>query len=85
MQASSIVKLGQYEMLEALYDTVPEVLSELIRTAFIPKAVIIIVAIFLRLKHSVIAWLAGETWRNEVSPLTAGSMKPQPVRCLCPT
>jgi len=66
-QARQLVKLGQYEMLEALYDTVPEVLSELIRTAFIPKAGHqFIVADFSAIEARVIAWLAGETWRNEV-------------------
>ena len=66
-QARQLVKLGQYEMLEALYDTVPEVLSELIRTAFIPKASHqFIVADFSAIEARVIAWLAGETWRNEV-------------------
>lgn len=66
-QARQLVKLGQYEMLEALYDTVPEVLSDLIRTAFIPKdGHQFIVADFSAIEARVIAWLAGETWRNEV-------------------
>lgn len=66
-QARQLVKLGQYEMLETLYDTVPDVLSELIRTAFIPKAGCqFIVADFSAIEARVIAWFAGETWRNEV-------------------
>jgi DNA polymerase len=66
-QARGLVKLGQYDMLETLYDAVPEVLSELIRTAFIPKANCqFIVADFSAIEARVIAWLAGEVWRNEV-------------------
>jgi DNA polymerase len=66
-QARSLVKSGGFEMLETLYDTVPEVLSELIRTAFIPKAGFqFIVADFSAIEARVIAWLAGEVWRNEV-------------------
>lgn len=66
-QARQMVRLGQYELLEALYDTVPEVLSELIRTAFIPETGHqFIVADFSAIEARVIAWLAGETWRNEV-------------------
>lgn len=66
-QARKLVKLGQYEMLETLYDSVPEVLSELIRTAFIPKTGRqFIVADFSAIEARVIAWLADETWRNEV-------------------
>jgi DNA polymerase len=66
-QARQLVRLGQYELLEALYDTVPGVLSELIRTAFIPKpGHQFVVADFSAIEARVIAWLAGETWRNEV-------------------
>lgn len=66
-QARQLVRLGQYEALEALYNTVPEVLSELIRTAFIPKpGHQFMVADFSAIEARIIAWLAGETWRNEV-------------------
>lgn len=66
-QARSLVKSGDFEMLEALYDSVPGVLSELIRTAFVPRPGFkFIVADFSAIEARVIAWLAGETWRNEV-------------------
>lgn len=66
-QARSLVKSGSFEMLDALYDSVPGVLSELIRTAFVPRpGYKFIVADFSAIEARVIAWLAGETWRNEV-------------------
>lgn len=66
-QARSLVRSGNYDAIELLYDSVPEVLSELIRTAFIPKpGCQFIVADFSAIEARVIAWLAGEQWRNEV-------------------
>ena len=66
-QARSLVRSGNYDAIELLYDFVPEVLSELIRTAFIPKpGCQFIVADFSAIEARVIAWLAGEQWRNEV-------------------
>lgn len=66
-QARQLVREGQFDALEVLYDSVPGVLSELIRTAFIPKeGHKFIVADFSAIEARVIAWLAGETWRNEV-------------------
>lgn len=66
-QARSLIKSGDFEMLEALYDSVPSVLSEIIRTAFVPKpGYSFIVADFSAIEARVIAWLAGEVWRNEV-------------------
>ena len=65
--ARSLVKDGDFAALEMLYDSTPEVLSELIRTAFIPKdGCKLIVADFSAIEARVIAWLAGESWRNEV-------------------
>lgn len=66
-QARALVRGGNFSALELLYDSVPEVLSELIRTAFIPKeGRKFAVADFSAIEARVIAWLAGESWRNEV-------------------
>lgn len=66
-QARALVRDGNFAALELLYDSVPEVLSELIRTAFIPKeGCKFAVADFSAIEARVIAWLAGESWRNEV-------------------
>lgn len=66
-QARALVRNGDFDALELLYDSVPEVLSELIRTAFVPKpGRKFIVADFSAIEARVISWLAGETWRNEV-------------------
>ena len=66
-QARQLVKSGNFEALEMLYNSVPAVLSELIRTAFVPKpGCKFIVADFSAIEARVISWLAGETWRNEV-------------------
>jgi len=66
-QARELLRSGNYSALEMLFDSVPEVLSELIRTAFIPKpGCRFIVADFAAIEARVIAWLAGEAWRLEV-------------------
>ena len=66
-QARELVRSGNFDALEILYDSVPEVLSELIRTAFIPKVgTKMVVADFSAIEARVIAWFAGERWRNEV-------------------
>lgn len=65
--ARSLVKKGRYEDMELLYDSIPNVLSELIRTAFVPKAGCrFIVADFSAIEARVLAWLAGEEWRLKV-------------------
>lgn len=65
--ARSIVKAGDFDVLEMVYESVPGVLSELIRTAFIPsKGHRFIVADFSAIEARVIAWLAGEAWRMKV-------------------
>ena len=61
------VPSGTYETLKLLYDSVPDVLSELLRTAFIPaEGKKFIVCDFSAIEARVIAWLAGESWRREV-------------------
>jgi DNA polymerase len=66
-QARALVRSSNFAALELLYDSVPEVLSELIRTAFIPKdGNKLIIADFSAIEARVIAWFAGESWRNEV-------------------
>lgn len=65
--ARNLIKAGCYDDLEMLYEIVPNLLSELIRTAFIPKAGSrFIVADFSAIEARVIAWLAGEKWRMDV-------------------
>jgi len=66
-QARALVRYGGFEALEMLYDSIPEVLSELIRTSFIPTpGRKFIVADFSAIEARVIAWLAGEKWRQQV-------------------
>lgn len=65
--ARKIVKQQNYEGLKFLYGNVPDTLSQLIRTAFIPSdGNKFVVADFSAIEARVIAWLAGETWVNEV-------------------
>ncbi|WP_434310187.1 DNA polymerase [Hominifimenecus sp. rT4P-3] len=65
--ARKIVKSRNYTGLRAIYGNVPDTLSQLIRTAFIPsEGRKFVVADFSAIEARVIAWLAGETWVNEV-------------------
>ncbi len=64
--ARALVRAGDFEALELLYDSVPEVLSELIRTAFVPRpGRKFIVADFSAIEARVISWLAGEQWKMD--------------------
>lgn len=65
--ARNLVKSNNFIALDMLYESIPNVLSELIRTAFIPKeGCRFIVADFSAIEARVIAWLAGEKWRMDV-------------------
>ncbi|MEG1559376.1 MAG: DNA polymerase [Clostridia bacterium] len=66
-QARCLVRCGNYSALEMLYNSVPEVLSELIRTAFVPESGRkFIVADFSAIEARVLAWFADEKWRKKV-------------------
>lgn len=66
-EARALVRDGDFDALEMLYEDVPDTLSQLIRTAFIPRGnTKFIIADFSAIEARVIAWLAGEKWRQEV-------------------
>lgn len=66
-EARELVRQGDYDSVEMLYDDIPDTLSQLIRTAFIPKpGYKFYVADFSAIEARVIAHLAGESWRAEV-------------------
>lgn len=66
-QARSLVKADDYDALELLYEDIPDTLSQLIRTAFVPrKGMKFVVADFSAIEARVLSFLAGETWRSEV-------------------
>lgn len=66
-EARGIVKSGDYETLEILYEDIPDTLSQLIRTSFVPRAGNkFIVADFSAIEARVLSWLAGEEWRSKV-------------------
>ena len=66
-EARALVKSGNFDAVKMLYEDVPDTLSQLIRTAFIPKdGMLFYVADFSAIEARVIAWYAGETWRQKV-------------------
>lgn len=66
-QARALVRSGNYEALSMLYEDIPDTLSQLIRTAFVPQdGRKLIVADFSAIEARVIAWFAGERWRLKV-------------------
>ncbi|MEG1264277.1 MAG: DNA polymerase, partial [Clostridia bacterium] len=88
--AREIVKTGDEEQLELLFGSVPNTLSELIRTAFIPKdGCRFIVADFSAIEARVLAWLAGEEWvleefegRGKIYEATAARMFSVPAETI---
>lgn len=66
-EARGLVRCGDFEGVKMLYEDVPDTLSQLIRTAFVPQGDRkFIVADFSAIEARVIAWLAGESWRQKV-------------------
>ena len=66
-QARELVKNGDFDALSMLYEDIPDTLSQLIRTAFVPQdGRKFIVADFSAIEARVIAWIAGERWRQKV-------------------
>ena len=66
-EARALVRCGEFDALKMLYEDVPDTLSQLIRTAFVPQENRkFIVADFSAIEARVIAWLAGEQWRQDV-------------------
>ena len=66
-EARELVRNGDFDALDMLYEDIPDTLSQLIRTAFIPaEGKKFFVADFSAIEARVIAWFAGEDWRTKV-------------------
>ncbi len=64
-EARELVRQGNYEALDMLYDSIPDVLSQLIRTAFVPRqGMKFVVSDFSAIEARVISWMAGEKWKS---------------------
>lgn len=80
--ARELVKAGDYDAVQMLYEDVPDTLSQLIRTAFIPKKnTHFFVADFSAIEARVIAWLAGENGDRRCLPKVATSIVLPLLRC----
>ena len=65
-EARELVRQGNYKSLDMLYESIPDVLSQLIRTAFVPrKGMKFVVSDFSAIEARVISWLAGERWKSQ--------------------
>lgn len=65
-EARELVRQGNYKALDMLYESIPDVLSQLIRTAFVPrKGMKFVVSDFSAIEARVISWLAGERWKSQ--------------------
>lgn len=66
-QARGLVESGNYDAMELLYEDIPDTLSQLIRTAFVPRSGMkFVVADFSAIEARVLSYLAKESWRSEV-------------------
>lgn len=65
-EARELVRQGNYKALDMLYESIPDVLSQLIRTAFVPReGMKFVVSDFSAIEARVISWLAGERWKSQ--------------------
>ena len=65
-EARELVRQGNYKALDMIYESIPDVLSQLIRTAFVPReGMKFVVSDFSAIEARVISWLAGERWKSE--------------------
>lgn len=82
-EARALVRCGDFSAVELLYEDVPDTLSQLIRTAFIPRdGAQFLVADFSAIEARVIAWYADEIWRQKVFEQGGDIYCASPVRCL---